>query len=269
MPPPATSAIKKDLGTFKEFFGDVPKEAMVVGLAGTLPYLATSVTVLGLSWNNQRAYQGITDMFIISPESSEYLLHILQPLQIGYGACIISILGAIHWGLEFAEYGGRQGYNRYALGVLSTVLAWPTVLLPFNYALIVQFVGFTGLWYADVNATKYGWAPPWYMTYRFLLTFIVCTSIVFTLVMQGWIEPHNAGSIQRLDELGEKKRDDLEHLRKLTKEDNQGNERQKENPIKDESKHRAVDEYKDETEADSQESLKDDVAEGNTTIEEN
>jgi hypothetical protein len=32
------------------------------------------------------------------------LLHFLEPLQIGYGASILSFLGAIHWGLEWAGY---------------------------------------------------------------------------------------------------------------------------------------------------------------------
>lgn len=32
-----------------------------------------------------------------------------------------------------------------------------------------------------------GWAPPWYSTYRFVLTFIVGASIVITLIGRGQI----------------------------------------------------------------------------------
>jgi Protein of unknown function (DUF3429) len=95
---------------------------------------------------------------------------------------ILSFLGAIHWGLEWAGYGGFHGYRRYAIGVLAPAVAWPTLLLPPTYALIAQFFAFNMLYYADSRATTRGWAPPWYGTYRFVLTFIVGASIVISLI---------------------------------------------------------------------------------------
>ena len=38
-------------------------------------------------------------------------------------------IGALHWGMEFAEYGGKQGYRRLALGAAPVLYAWPTLLL--------------------------------------------------------------------------------------------------------------------------------------------
>ena len=115
---------------------------------------------------------------MIDPHFAQELLDFLQPVQIGYGAVLISFLGAVHWGLELAAYGGTQGYKRYFLGILAPTLAWPTVLLSPDIALIVQFLGFTGMYYADSTAVSYGWAPAWYANYRFVLTFIVCTALV-------------------------------------------------------------------------------------------
>lgn len=100
---------------------------------------------------------------------------------------IISFLGAIHWGLEFAGYGGHKGYKRYAIGVWTPAVAWPTILLPVEYALITQFVAFNFLYYTDSRASKRGWAPPWYAVYRFVLTFIVGASIVLSLIGRGQI----------------------------------------------------------------------------------
>lgn len=54
--------------------------------------------------------------------------------------------------------------------------------MPVEYALISQFAGFTGLYFADTKATRKGWAPPWYGTYRFVLTFVVGVSIVISLI---------------------------------------------------------------------------------------
>ena len=43
------------------------------------------------------------------------------------------------------------------------------------------------MYYADSRATRYGWAPTWYNGYRFVLTFIVCTSIVFNLIVKEYL----------------------------------------------------------------------------------
>lgn len=118
-----------------------------------------------------------------------YVILILKACNFALLTCIkiVSFLGAIHWGLEWAGYGGRQGYPRYAIGIVSTAVAWPTILMPVEYALITQFLVFNFLYYADSRATKRGWAPQWYGVYRFVLTFIVGSAIVASLVGRGQI----------------------------------------------------------------------------------
>ena len=98
---------------------------------------------------------------------------------------IISFLGAIHWGFEWAGYGGRKGYARYVPGIVAPAIAWPSLLLPIQYSLIAQFLAFNYLYYVDSRAARRGWAPPWYGTYRFVLTFVVGATIVLTLVGRG------------------------------------------------------------------------------------
>lgn len=61
-------------------------------------------------------------------------------------------------------------------------------MLPIDYALLAQFVGFTGMYFTDSTATTNGLAPRWYMTYRFLLTFIVGASIIMTLIARGQVQ---------------------------------------------------------------------------------
>lgn len=79
-------------------------------------------------------------------------------------------------------------------------MAWPTLLLPIEYALIAQFSAFSFLYFADARAVVRGWAPPWYSTYRFVLTFIVGASIVITLVGRGQI----ADKVSRLPSPGDR-----------------------------------------------------------------
>ncbi|KAK4542997.1 hypothetical protein LTR36_005995 [Oleoguttula mirabilis] len=180
--------VKGEMKTIRETFSleSVPREAYYVGMAGVLPYMATSLATFYCAWDmNYAAETG--SGFLLSGKTAELALHVIEPLQVGYGAVIISFLGAIHWGLEFAGYGGYHGYRRYFIGVFSTALAWPTLLLPVEYALISQFLVFNYLYYSDARACKRGWTPQWYGVYRFVLTFIVGSAIVLSLVGRGQI----------------------------------------------------------------------------------
>lgn len=78
----------------------VPREPEILGLAGTIPYLATSVTTLFLAWDLTKALptgNRLFDMVFVQHDTAHYLLDLLQPIQLGYGAVLISFLGAVHW----------------------------------------------------------------------------------------------------------------------------------------------------------------------------
>jgi hypothetical protein len=60
--------------------------------------------------------------------------------------------------MEFAGYGGHKGYSRLFLGAAPILLAWPTLAMQPMEALIVQWLGFTGLWWADFRVTGLGWS---------------------------------------------------------------------------------------------------------------
>lgn len=129
-------------------------------------------------------------------------------------------MGAIHWGLEWAQFGGEQGYKRYAIGVAATAVAWPTLLLSAEVGLITQFLAFTFLYYADSQAARAGWAPRWYGIYRFVLTFIVGASIVASLIGRGQIADLVSkpdGPAQRLRALRESQLQQLEETDAETK----------------------------------------------------
>ncbi|OJJ49436.1 hypothetical protein ASPZODRAFT_60380 [Penicilliopsis zonata CBS 506.65] len=177
------AGMKSEAKVIKDTFSlkEVPKEALFLGMAGVVPYLATSLETCYLAYEVNRA-QLLGDGLIFSGQSAELMLHMLEPVQVGYGAVILSFLGAIHWGLEWAGYGGKFGYKRYAAGVIAPAVAWPTLLFPVEYALITQFLAFTFLYYNDARAAAAGRAPHWYGMYRFVLTFVVGASIVASLI---------------------------------------------------------------------------------------
>ena len=75
--------------TIRETFSldDVPRQAYYIGLAGVLPYVATSASTIYCAWEiNHAAAHGVG--FAMSGKTAELLLHILEPLQVGYGAAV-------------------------------------------------------------------------------------------------------------------------------------------------------------------------------------
>jgi len=206
-----TAGLRHDVDVVKETFSlsEVPREAYYMGLAGTIPYLTTSVATVFCAWqiNHSTGGYGV----ILDEKNATALLHMLEPLQIGYGASILSFLGAIHWGLEWAGYGGIQGYKRYAIGVVAPAVAWSTILMPIEGALITQFLGFVALYYVDIRAATVGWVPQWYRTYRFVLTLIVGASIVLTLIGRGELPDHIPAPVDRAKVFSDGAEEKLSH----------------------------------------------------------
>ncbi|QPC77946.1 hypothetical protein HYE68_008698 [Fusarium pseudograminearum] len=191
--------LKHDIEVVKDTFTftNVPRESRILGLAGTLPYLGTSLSTVFLAWNLNKDLptgNSFYDAIMVDHETAKYLLSVIEPLQLGYGAVIISFLGAIHWGLEYAEKSPslQRTRFRYGMGLASSIIAWPTVMLPIEYALTTQFMAFVGLYFADSRAATKGWAPRWYGSYRFLLTAMVGAAIFISLIGRAKIKQGDA-----------------------------------------------------------------------------
>jgi len=173
------------LGVTSSVANTVPKPVLLFGLAGGIPYLGTSATVIYLAHQAGLATSGLISN--IDPGVALTVLDQALTIQVTYGAVMLSFLGALHWGMEFSGFGGHKGYARLALGAAPILIGWPTLALQPTMALVVQWVGFTGLWYADLKATHAGWAPKWYSQYRFYLSILVGSCIIGTLAgMSYW-----------------------------------------------------------------------------------
>jgi hypothetical protein len=201
------------LGITSSVASSVPQPYIVFGLAGALPYLFASGSTVYFARQAGMAAQGLSTTRVDFDVALDALHHALT-VQTTYGAVLLSFLGALHWGFEFAGYGGHKGYPRLFLGAAPVLYAWPTLALEPTWGLIAQWVGFTGLWYADLKATGAGWTPKWYSQYRFYLSILVGTCIIGSLAGESYFGPV-AGHGERAAYLNrirsERKQKDLEH----------------------------------------------------------
>ncbi|KAF9053000.1 hypothetical protein BJ165DRAFT_1444781, partial [Panaeolus papilionaceus] len=175
------------IGITSKVAHQVPQPVFVLGLAGGLPYIGASATTLYLAHKAKLAATGIATN--IDPGVALTVLDQALSFQVTYGAVMLSFLGALHWGMEMTGYGGQKGYSRLALGTAPMMVAWYTLTLEPMTALVVQWLGYTGLWYADSQATMAGWTPKWYSQYRFYLSILVGTCIIGSLAGTSYWGP--------------------------------------------------------------------------------
>ena len=136
----------------------VPSPARQLGLAGLIPFVVLSAA----SW-------------LAAPE---WQLRTHEAL-LGYGAVILSFMGAVHWGLAMSGLGDGTRAWQLGLSVVPSLLGWLALLLPVGaLAYSVLLVAFAILCMVDTRATKANLAPAWYPALRVPLTTVVVICLI-------------------------------------------------------------------------------------------
>lgn len=136
----------------------LPSAALWLGVAGLLPFLASAaVVLLGLPPGEAVAV----------------------PALIAYAACILSFLGAVHWGfaLRAPEAEAWASGRRLALGVVPALFAWPALLVPAWIGLGALIAAFLAVWVAEEVAGRQGLIPLSYLWLRRGLTVVVVVAM--------------------------------------------------------------------------------------------
>jgi hypothetical protein len=104
-------------------------------------------------------------------------LHILThdprwlPLLSGYGAVILSFVGALHWGYAVRdEPHGASAWWRYGWSVLPALMAWVCLMLAGTVQALALATGLIICLVVDEAFARSVCMPPWLMPLRRLLT---------------------------------------------------------------------------------------------------
>lgn len=65
----------------------MPREAYYMGMAGVIPYGLTSLSTVYCAWEIHQATESGSG-FLMSEKTAEAMLHVIEPLQVGYGAVV-------------------------------------------------------------------------------------------------------------------------------------------------------------------------------------
>ena len=142
----------------------IPRSALILGLAGLLPFLWGALTVLRpdvAQWGNEN----------IGPR------FIGPYVQLFYGAIILSFMSGVLWGFA-TKATGRTATAGYVLSVIPALWAFFMTGGGPTTAGVNLIVGFLALLLLDWHFWKLELAPPWWMHLRVLLTAIVVASFL-------------------------------------------------------------------------------------------
>lgn len=130
-----------------------------LGAGGLIPFLASSAYL----WLGPVNYAQVVSNALV-----------------GYGAVILSFLGAVHWGLYLSV--ARADSLRLVLGVTPSLIGWGAILLALLgapvLALILLIIGILGIYLVDRQTVAQGLAPAWYGRLRMRLTLVAVLSLV-------------------------------------------------------------------------------------------
>lgn len=128
---------------------DVPLPALVLGLAGLIPFLAGAVAV-----------------WLFEPMAAR----VAQDMQVAYATVILSFLGAVHWGAALGRPDGARSWGWMGWSVTPALLAWFSVMMAPGSALMALMACYLAAFAVDMQAVKKGLLPLWYLSLRRVLT---------------------------------------------------------------------------------------------------
>lgn len=147
----------------------IPTSALILGLAGLIPFFWGTATSLGfslenseLNWLNEE-YKGAS-------------------INLTYGTVILAFMSGVLWG-----FATNVSDNRRPFGLILSVLPALWAFFTFNGILSNPFIsliiGFLGVFLIDVRFYYWHLTPEWWLYLRSILTLLVIICLSINL---GW-----------------------------------------------------------------------------------
>jgi len=147
----------------------IPTSALILGLAGLIPFFWGTATSLGfglenpkLNWLNEE-YKGAS-------------------INLTYGTVILAFMSGVLWG-----FATNVSDNRRPIGLILSVLPALWAFFTFNGILSNPFIsliiGFLGVFVIDVRFYYWHMTPEWLLYLRSILTLLVIICLSINL---GW-----------------------------------------------------------------------------------
>ena len=144
--------------------GGVSPLAEATGYAGLLPFLGALLGVGLLPTFEQR--------------------DLAQRLALGYGATILSFVGAVHWGAAMLHARMNEGDRAVFMtwSVVPALVAWAALLMPAKTGLLLMAATFAAHYGADRQFAQRFALPSWYLRLRAGLSAVVIICLLLAIL---------------------------------------------------------------------------------------
>ncbi len=146
----------------------IPRPALVLGLAGLVPFLWSAATHL-------------------SPALSAWAAKGLSPMFLGayvgltWGTAILAFMSGALWGFATRAEEGREASIAYTLSAIPALWGFIMVSDASDTSAIFLAAGFVGLLLLDAMFVAWGLAPRWWLRFRIMLTVVVLACLAMPL----------------------------------------------------------------------------------------
>jgi hypothetical protein len=149
-------------------FRSLPTLAVLLGVAGIIPFVLTGVGSVGAN--------------------PEHALAATRGL-VGYGAIVLGFLGGVHWGFTLSDKGDDEAVrSRLLLGVAPALVGWAAVILSIVtepvFSLILLTAGFIGAVVVETRAHRRGLMPDGYLMLRWVISVVVILILTIVTVLR-------------------------------------------------------------------------------------
>jgi hypothetical protein len=114
-----------------------------------------------------------------------------QQMLLGYGAVILSFVGALHWGFAMVHpaTAGRPMNGMYAWSVMPSLLGWLALLAHPAMGVTLLIGGFLAQYRQDLRLARVLPLPAWYLPLRLQLTVVACLCLGTVFMLKDSLPP--------------------------------------------------------------------------------
>lgn len=145
----------------------IPRPALILGLAGLVPFLWSAATHLSPALSSWAA-QGLSPMFL-----GAYV-------GLTWGTVVLTFMSGVLWGFA-TKAEGREATVAYTLSVIPALWGFVMVSDASDISAIFLAAGFVGLLLLDAMFAAWGLAPRWWLRLRVMLTVVALACLAIPL----------------------------------------------------------------------------------------